>query len=91
MAYDGPYLVEDVLGSYQGRWLEELVNVGIIKLIPKDDKRDLVGDWRPVTLLNVSYKILAKALAKRIQMLVDKIFRKERPSFMNKVDFFYII
>ena len=37
---------------------------GIIKLIPKKGKDDLlVQNWRPITLLNYNYKIWVKALA----------------------------
>jgi hypothetical protein len=38
--------------------------IRMIKLIPKGMERDIVGDWQPITLFNVSYKVLAKVLAK---------------------------
>ena len=35
---------------------------GIISLIPKDENNLMVlSNWRPITLLNVDYKILARA------------------------------
>lgn len=40
---------------------------GTIVLICKDEKkRDQLKSWRPITLLNLDYKIFAKALANRI-------------------------
>jgi hypothetical protein len=51
----------------------ELVNVGLIKHIPKGIERDLVGGRNPITLLKVSYKIIAKALAQRMRLLVAYI------------------
>ena len=37
---------------------------GILRLIPKKDKNPLwVTNWRPISLLNVDYKLLTKALA----------------------------
>ena len=40
---------------------------GILTLIPKKDKNRLfLKNWRPLTLLNTDYKILAKALANRL-------------------------
>jgi hypothetical protein len=46
--------------------MEYLVNVGLIKLIPKGVKIDLMGKWHPINLWNVSYKILVKSLTKGI-------------------------
>lgn len=42
------------------------MNKGVIKLIPKNTRRLSTKDWRPLTLLNVSYKTLAKTLAERV-------------------------
>ena len=40
---------------------------GVINLIPKKDKDGIfLKNWRPLTLLNVDYKILAKALALKL-------------------------
>jgi hypothetical protein len=40
---------------------------GIITLLPKKDKnRFFLKNWRPITLLNLDYKLLAKTLANRM-------------------------
>jgi hypothetical protein len=54
----------------KGGGMGQLVNIGLMKFIPKDVKRHLVGGWHPFTSLNVSNKILEKALARRIRLLV---------------------
>ena len=41
------------------------VNVHLIKLIPNGTCKDTISGWQPVNLLNVSYKVLSKALAFR--------------------------
>lgn len=52
----------------------ESVNASLIKLIPKGVKRDLVGGGGGcVQSLSMPYKIIAKALAKRIWLLVFQI------------------
>ena len=43
---------------------------GIITLIPKEDGSLLeLSNWRPITLLNVDFKIAAKAIAKRLESI----------------------
>lgn len=40
---------------------------GVITLIPKKDKdRRFIRNWRPITLLNLDYKIFAKCIASRL-------------------------
>ena len=44
---------------------------GIISLIPKKSRDNtLLKNWRPLTLLNTDYRILAKTLAHRIKKLL---------------------
>jgi hypothetical protein len=47
---------------------------GVLTLIPKKDK-DIksLKNWRPLSLLNTDYKILAKALAARLQSTIGQI------------------
>ena len=53
------------------------MNAWIIKLIPKGVERDLVGGWHLIIILNVFYKIVTKALARMILLLVARIVYKE--------------
>ena len=43
------------------------INEGIIKLIHKKEEKDIISNWRPITLFNCAYKIYAKALALRLR------------------------
>lgn len=57
---------------------------GIIILTPKKD-RDLLEltNWRPLTMLNVDYKIIAKALANRMKKVLPSIISSEQTGFMQ--------
>ena len=60
------YSLENILLSQEQK-------LGIINLIPKKDK-DLryLKNWRPVSLLNTDYKILAKSLDNRLHKVIKK-------------------
>lgn len=50
----------------------ESINTGLIKLIPKNGDKFDVKNYRPLTMLNTVYKVMAKALASRIKSLVSQ-------------------
>ena len=57
---------------------------GIISLIPKDENNLMVlSNWRPITLLNVDYKILTRAIAKRMQSKLPKLVHPDQTGFVN--------
>ena len=64
------------------------VNRGIIKLLPKIRDRSLVKNWRPITLLNFSYKITAKLLARRIVDITKNIVSITQTSFYQRWIYF---
>lgn len=59
------------------------INKGLIKLLPKGKNEDTISGWRPITLLNTSYKIIAKAIATRIKPIVKEIVRLEQTRFLG--------
>ena len=57
---------------------------GVISLIPKKDRDVLhLKNRRPLILLNMNYKILAKAIARRITPHLDKIIHSSQTGFMK--------
>jgi hypothetical protein len=58
---------------HQGRLYIERLNHGVITLIPKVLDGDVIRNFRPICLLNVSYKILNKILANRSGLVIYKI------------------
>ena len=48
-------------------------------LIPKRNKdKRLLKNWRPISLLNVDYKIMAKALATRLQKVISRVINSDQ-------------
>ena len=50
----------------------------IIKCLPKKGDISLVKNWRPISLLNADYKILAKALSIRVFQLLPHVISEEQ-------------
>ena len=61
-------LLDSINYSYQKGQFSITQRREIIKLIlKKDADPSLIRNWRPITLLNCDYKIVAKALANRVK------------------------
>ena len=79
---------KDLLNSYNDSLHKGSLSIsqkrGSITLIPKGDVNltDL-KNWRPITLLNVDYKLLSKVLAKRMELLLPKLIHTDQTGFIN--------
>ena len=86
MTYD--LICRDLLHSYNVAFQSGPLSIsqrrGIITLIPKADG-DLseLSNWRPISLLNIDYKILTKALAKRIEKYLPKLINSDQTRFVK--------
>ena len=75
----GPCLLKALTRAYEEQKLHNSARRGILALIPKKDKNPLmIGNWRPLTMLNVDYKILSKVLALRLQNTLPTIISNIR-------------
>ena len=58
--------------------------LGIISCLPKGDKpRQYLKNWRPITLLNVLYKIISGCLSQRIKDTLDHIISETQSGFLK--------
>lgn len=53
-----------------------------IKLLFKKGDRNEIGNWRPISLLNVDYKILAKIITERMNLCLPKILHPDQKGFV---------
>eukprot|EP00745_Piridium_sociabile_P017317 TRINITY_DN26057_c0_g1_i12.p2 TRINITY_DN26057_c0_g1~~TRINITY_DN26057_c0_g1_i12.p2 ORF type:complete len:330 (+),score=21.92 TRINITY_DN26057_c0_g1_i12:2115-3104(+) len=58
---------------------------GIIILIHKGKElsRDDLSNWRPITLTNTDYKMLAKVLATRLSLVIDKLINQDQVGYLK--------
>ena len=59
------------------------LNFGTITLIPKQKEVKQVQQYRPICMLNVSFKIFTKVLANGLVAVADKIMRQSQTAFMS--------
>ncbi|MCO5597661.1 hypothetical protein L7F22_051742 [Adiantum nelumboides] len=58
-------------------------NQGLIKLIPKGQDRLEIRNYRPLTMLNSVYKVMAKALVLRIKYVVNQVVHPKQFGFVQ--------
>ena len=64
--------------------LYTMARQGILTLLPKKNRNRLyIKNWRPITLLNIDYKILSKAFANRIKLVLDDIINTDQKGFVK--------
>ncbi len=57
---------------------------GIITLLPKKNKTRLfLKNWRPISLLNTYYKIMAKILAIRLKNVFSHIINHDQTGYLK--------
>jgi hypothetical protein len=63
--------------SIQDEQFLQGVTAGMIALLHKGRERVALTNWRPITLLNLSYKKFAKALQLWLQPILSEIINYE--------------
>ena len=70
--------------AFQSRKLSITQRRGIISLIPKKFKdKTMLEDLRPISLLNVDYKIVTKAIAKRLEKVLPSIINPDQTGYVK--------
>ena len=79
------FYVDSLNHSYQCGALTELQNQSIISLIPKSDKdTSILENWRPISLVNVDYKIATKTIANRLKKVLPKLIHDSQTGFLKE-------
>jgi exonuclease III len=79
----GPILVRVYNESLDNRELIESQRKAGIKLIFKKGEQDDIANYRPVSLTNVDYKLLAVVLATRIQKVIGKLVDHDQTAYIK--------
>ena len=70
---------------YDQRALTKNSQLGLITLIHKGKglERNEVNNWRPITMSNIDYKIIAKLLANRLKKVISKLVGQQQQGFIK--------
>ena len=80
----GHFLVNAANYSKSIGKLPDCLSRGTISLLPKGDKdREQLGNWRPLTLLSVEYKLISGCIAKRMSKVMPKIINPDQVGFVS--------
>ena len=76
-------VVRAINDGFQKGEMSSTQKEGIITCIPKGDKpREFLKNWRPISLLNVVYKIATACIAARIKSVLHSIISEDQSGFM---------
>jgi hypothetical protein len=80
----GHMVVRALNASYRAGRLTPTQRQGIIICIPKGDKaREFIKNWRPISLLNVLYKIGSACIARRIKNVLPLLISEDQTGFIS--------
>ena len=63
--------------------LAETHNYSIIKLLFKKNNREELKNYRPISLANIDYKLLANVLASRLHTVIGKLISPEQTAYIR--------
>ena len=74
--------IQDAIG-FDKKELSSTQKEGVIVCIPKGDKpKEFIQNWRPISLLNVVYKIGASCIASRLKGVLSSIISVDQSGFV---------
>ena len=78
------YYIRSINYSFEAGSLTELQKQSIITLIPKQNNDiTILDNWRPISLLNVDYKMAAKVIANHVKDIITKIIDHSQTGFIK--------
>ena len=80
----GDLVVDSFNEAFEDNMLSENRNTSIVSLIFKKGERTDLKNYRPISLTNTDYKLLAHILANRLHNVLDKIISPDQTGYIKK-------
>ena len=68
---------------YENKLNLHAINKSCICLIPKEKDANIVKKFRPISLVNCSFKILSKLLTNRLELVMDRLIDHSQSAFIK--------
>ncbi|WP_419635460.1 reverse transcriptase domain-containing protein, partial [Thiolapillus sp.] len=79
----GAFIVNSLNDGFRKGELSSTQKEGVIICIPKGNKdKQLLKNWRPISLLNVVYKIGSACIANRLKVVLPTLINEDQTGFM---------
>ena len=78
------FVVRAINCIFENKELPVSQRLGVKSCLPKSDKpRQYLKNWRPITLLNVLYKIISGCISLRIRSVLDDLISDTQSGFLK--------
>lgn len=78
----GPILLEAINRGISRREFQADLTLGLIVLLPKKNDQRFLTNKRSIMLLNITYKIAAKAMQRRLTPLLHRLISPQQHAFL---------
>ena len=80
----GIFLLRSLNYAYENGEVSITQRLGIITLLPKEDKpKQFLKNWSPITLLNITYKLASACIVERIKNILPDLINDDQKGFME--------
>ena len=79
----GKDVLEVVLTALNSGTISKSINSTFVALIPKIKDPKKVSDFRPISLCNVVYKLIAKVLVNRLKLILPYVVSESQSAFLS--------
>lgn len=77
------WVIDSFNSAYESGELSTSQKQAVITLLDKGKDRMFIENWRPISLLNVDYKIASKVLTKRLDDIIPKVIGINQTGFVK--------
>lgn len=80
----GGFMLRAINASFIKGEFSETFKRGVITCIPKGNKdKQFLKNWRPISLLNTSYKLTSACIAERLKTVLSKLINEDQTGFIS--------